>query len=383
MLMEAPLAKLKGSRELEEYLGQHQNVLEMLEIASVRETCNWDLPFREQGFRTLLPHLQALRSAARAVCVKARSQLAAGDVIAAMRTLRTNFAMVRALNQQAVLVQSLVGAAITASTLTVVREAAELPGAPNLYWTLADLPKPMFDLHVPMEWERSALFYSLPQLRKVREGTFSDADWREVMKMLNEMMAPPGTPRKPGGVLEQLELAGQTALMYVQASRYLINRGMTEAEVDAMPKTVVLGRYMVDSFNEVYDEITKWTKLPYWQAREGLVKAERDMRELLPKNNPLLLLVPAVNRAMFSVRRVDRDLAATQTAEALRDYAARHGGKLPRTLEEVTETPIPIDPIWGKPFTYSVDGQTATLESPAPEGMKKTDTLRLSVTIRQ
>ena len=29
-----------------------------------------------------------------------------------------------------------------------------------------------------MEWERAAIYYSIPSLRRVRTGNFTDADWK-------------------------------------------------------------------------------------------------------------------------------------------------------------------------------------------------------------
>ena len=43
-------------------------------------------------------------------------------------------------------------------------------------------------------------------------------------------------------------------------------------------------------------------------------------------------------------------------------HAASHGGELPRTLDEITEVPIPVDPITGKPFGYRRQGEMAVLE---------------------
>ncbi|MGF1632546.1 MAG: hypothetical protein ACFCVE_01745 [Phycisphaerae bacterium] len=54
-----------------------------------------------------------------------------------------------------------------------------------------------------------------------------------------------------------------------------------------------------------------------------------------------------------------------QTIEALRAYAAEHG-RLPETLADVTDTPVLDDPIFGRPFDYTLDGDTAVLRA---EGM--------------
>ena len=59
--------------------------------------------------------------------------------------------------------------------------------------------------------------------------------------------------------------------------------------------------------------------------------------------------------------RADRQLAALTAVEALRAYAAANGGKLPEQLDDVVETPVPANPMTGKPFTYAVSNGVATI----------------------
>ena len=61
----------------------------------------------------------------------------------------------------------------------------------------------------------------------------------------------------------------------------------------------------------------------------------------------------------------DRELAALTTVEAIRSYAASHGGKLPAHLEDIMDTPAPNNPATDKPFDYHVNGQAATLSDSA------------------
>ena len=39
-----------------------------------------------------------------------------------------------------------------------------------------------------------------------------------------------------------------------------------------------------------------------------------------------------------------------------------HGGQLPTRLDDITDVPIPVDPISGKPFGYRRQGEAALLE---------------------
>ena len=366
LFIELPLEKLRPEPpELMQYLGG-TGAYGLLEAAARRDQITWDLPIREQGFSTLLPHLNSMRGLSRRVCVQARLHLAKGEVDAALRTLQVNFALARALDAEAVLVQQLIGVSIAAQGLKVLQEAAALPECPNLYWALADLPTPMFDVRQSLEMERAALYWTMPALRKARDGTFVDADWRTLLGQFRtvEAMANTGGAGR-SSLTDELGMLAAAVLMYPPARQYAIDQGIDPKRVDEMPKTGVVARYLVGTYEEAYDEMIKWASLPYWQGRIGL----RGSEELFKKRsqavpaNPLLLVVPAVKRASFSITKLDRQIAAQQTVEALRAYAAAHGGALPKALDELTDPPVPSDPFTGKPFVYRVDGQTATLES--------------------
>ncbi len=97
--------------------------------------------------------------------------------------------------------------------------------------------------------------------------------------------------------------------------------------------------------------------------------------------NIAYIFLPAVSAGYTRFAWLDRDSAATQIAEALRAYAAANGGQLPKSLDDLMETPAPIDVTTGKPFIYTVNGKTAVLESP-PTGKSPTDGMRYEITIR-
>ncbi len=54
--------------------------------------------------------------------------------------------------------------------------------------------------------------------------------------------------------------------------------------------------------------------------------------------------------------------AVLRTIESIRDYAAKNDGQLPDSLEGKFDLPIPLDPVTGKPFQYSRDGNKARIQ---------------------
>jgi len=89
-------------------------------------------------------------------------------------------------------------------------------------------------------------------------------------------------------------------------------------------------------------------------------------REVLPIVDQLL---PAVQACRAAQVRLERDVAALRVIEALRIYAASHAGGLPTSLDEIAEVPVPLNPATGQPFLYRLDGQTASLDLPASDGI--------------
>ncbi len=88
-------------------------------------------------------------------------------------------------------------------------------------------------------------------------------------------------------------------------------------------------------------------------------------------SNPLFTLVaPALLKTRWASVRLERQLAGLRGAEALRLYTAAHKGKVPAKWSDITEAPLPIDPVTGKGFDefYQVKDGRAVLEVPAPPG---------------
>jgi hypothetical protein len=62
----------------------------------------------------------------------------------------------------------------------------------------------------------------------------------------------------------------------------------------------------------------------------------------------------------------DRKVAMLRVVEALRLHAGATG-RLPEKLEQVTIVPIPVDPMYGKAFEYTLMGEIAELSAVVPQ----------------
>ena len=134
--------------------------------------------------------------------------------------------------------------------------------------------------------------------------------------------------------------------------------------------------YAVALFDESYDDVYKWHSVPYWQARPEYAKANDRFRQRRSEHAEAMALasslMPALENVMFSQARTERRLAMLRVVEALRLYAA-HDGKLPARLEDIHDVPIPIDPVTGKSFEYSVTDGRGILYAPPPAGQAASD----------
>ena len=80
------------------------------------------------------------------------------------------------------------------------------------------------------------------------------------------------------------------------------------------------------------------------------------------------LLLPAIESAAFAPVRLQREIAALQTIEALRMTAAINNGQLPASLDQLQQCPAPLDPLTGKFVDYQSTDGVVILTLPPPEG---------------
>jgi hypothetical protein len=128
--------------------------------------------------------------------------------------------------------------------------------------------------------------------------------------------------------------------------------------------------YGLLDYDKHLDELSKWEQEPYYQVAARLDEVVRTTESLrrFPLGQPAFpfgaYAVPAVGRIVLIRERLERQFAALRCVEAIRLYAAEHGGKLPVTLAGIKEVPLPVCPVTGQPFTYRLRGETALLSAP-------------------
>ena len=353
----------------------HDKALQEIDLAARRAFCDWELTerARKEGLGLLMPDLQSFRDFARVLMLRARLEMEDGRHDRVAHSLQTGFTLGRHIADGPTLIQALVGVVVARLTLDETREWIQRPGAPNLYWPLTDLPRPLIDLRKPLQGESLFLDHLFPEARDTlardRPVPLSPAQIDALLIRLREAWQADGA-RRSGELEFRLDLAVQAAKVYPQARRTLLANGWQPRDVDALPVIQTYLLFEVATFDRLYDDLRKGMALPYKQARPRIDQTmQRLYRERTEQASKLAYqFLPSPEKLLDSQAFLQRQVDALRCIEALRLYAAAHEGKLPARLDAITEVPVPADPVTSKPFGYRAAGDTATLSAPPPPG---------------
>lgn len=389
-----PLEKLPLN-EVKKFLenGRLKYELRQLDLGARRRTAEWNFTLDAgDPIGLLLPDVQEMRIWAPILVLKARLEIAEHRYADALRTLETGFSFAQQISEAPFLISDLVAIAVAHQMADCLLELIERPDAPNVYWALTVVPRPLIDLRKGYDFERVMLELQFPDLAELDrprtaeewDATFSRilvsvrTEFKRLMEGSKNVKPPkPGNaPNDPASKSPDLPAARKYLAEVV---------GMSAARIDAMSPAEVLLRYMLHLYYELRDELFKCAYVPFPQSRRLAQEAEARLKSAPDTEAGQLatMLLPAIPKVQLAQNRLDRKLAALRAIEALRMHAAAHRGQLPEKLEEVKIAPVPNDPGTGRPFEYQRDGQTATLSSRISGEKLEMTGLRYRVTIRK
>ena len=357
--------------EVGRFLKQFDSTFREVEAGARSEDCDWGLTekIRKAGVATLLPDLQPLREIANVLALRVRFELAEGKTGQAARTLQTGLAMARHVADAPLLICALVGMAISRVMLDGLEEFIQQPGAPNLYWPLTDLPRPLFDMRRPMQGERVGAYGSFDGLAEMagdlNAGPWTPEQVEKAVRLLRDFLAEDNQLLE---MRDEAELLLRIASRHEASKKALIDEGRPKELVDAMPHIQVAVMASMRQYDAALDELDKYQSLPFWEAQPAMDRVQdRYRQQLYDKDGPAIpmtrLFLPGVKKVFAARTRMDRRIAALRCVEAVRLYAAAHDGKLPASLDDVKDVPIPDDPVTGKPFGYRLVGDRAFFSS--------------------
>lgn len=363
-------------------LEDFENVFQAIHTASMRERCDWEWRMQDlEGINAiyfLLPEVQQLRELGRLVAIRARWQIATGQYEQAVESLKDGYQLAMNTAQPRSLVTSLVGLAISAMMNEQLIELIRADDSPNMYWAIAQLPRPLVDIRRAIELEVSWPDKLFPMFRDAETADRSPEEWQRLFRKAAQTI----------GQMSNGQEAFQTDLMvtalmmrgYVRAKKQLAEQGYTMEQLDNMPAAQVVAIYQARVNRYLRDEIQKWSLLPYHLAWQRQQEAEANLQadgyfgkggensEILPIAS---LLFPALSAARMAEARSTTHLNFLQTVEAIRMHAARNDGQLPKSLSEIKVVPPAKDPVTLEDFDYELIGREAVLTIP-PSGGRRT-----------
>jgi hypothetical protein len=370
--LEMPLKDLPVEKVLSETRGGW--VLEDADFAARLDTPDWQALSRlkRDGASTSLPDVQEMRSLAEVLKLRFRAQAAARRFDDAIGGAKTMFALSRHLGEHPAGVAALVGLAITDMALDPLEEMIQQPGCPNMFWALSNLPNPLIDLHKGMQFERTMF---TPEFALLDEAApMSDAQLQAATKRFLVLIGGnPNLERERKNFQIRLKAYSEDRSRVDAARKRLIEAGLASEMVKQFEPTQVILLDEKRAYAICRDDVLKLTALPYWRIESELGQRERQAAKEDELLFAWMLGDAGDRRSMFFVRaQVYRQqrIAMLCCVEGLRLFAADHDGKLPDALDSV-RVPLPVDPVTGKPFSYRLDGPTATLRGTPPQGKEK------------
>jgi hypothetical protein len=378
--------------EARAFLQRIKPFLRQIEIGARRRTAEWNYTLDEPDpIGLLLPDVAWMRNYAPILILQARVAIAEGRFADAAHHLETGIAFSRHIADGPTLIHKMIGYALIGQFTSTIADFVERPGAPNLYWALTALPRPIIDIRGAVEWEYNLLEMQFPELTTL--GIERSAEqWDAVLRRFRTAsrgLASDGRTGKLPDWFPSAYAADEPAAKSpdLPAARKFVakSKGLTAAQVEAMPAAQVLLLYIVASYHEDRDHHFRGYYLPFVQSLQVFEAADKRLKQTPTSEGKVMarIFLPALSRVRSSESRIERNLTAMRVIEALRMHAAAHDGKLPDKLSDVTVVPVPNDPGTERPFEYHRDGETATLTSVVPGDPAPGNGLRYRITVRR
>jgi len=352
-----------------------------MEMAARRTECDWGYPMRESESVSgiTLDQFDANRFVAKALLLRARMEMAAGDVQKAIGSFRTVLAWANHFGSGQFLVNKAAGMGVIQEMFEQCETLVQLPNAPNLYWTFTTLPQPCIKLHDAIDAEGAFAELVTPSLREARKRKLSEAEAKvlfmrfiaEVRKdFLNNRYSQMSSEEKKeiAKWANSFSPDKYVTEIYPKAMAKLIETGRDKPELEEMPKPQVVLLYIATIYEEQRDNLLQWAYVPYRQSHSGLEAAQKEFKASFKSDTPLFAFMSLLSyhgkyNSRYWAALTERRLATLRVIEAIRLFADNHEGRLPKTLDEISEVPIPINPVTGKPFPYNLEGDTAVLKA--------------------
>ena len=358
--------------QLKKYSGYFDNIVNNhLRRASMCRNADWGLAVEDlrgmEAIEFLLPSVQETRSMARALQLQLRLAIIEKRFDDAVELLRMTYQLGQDVNEFGVLVTSLVGCSEVNIANGGVLQFISTEGSPNLYWALAELPTPIIDQRFATRLDLSMPMRIFPELMDIRNVTHSKDEWKRLLRQytedaskLREMVKnSPNPQRSTNGDVMSLGfgLAG-----YSGAKKRMVQRGYTEDQIKLMCVSQVIlmdAAFDIEHFSQAFE---KTYYVPFEKSQEAANRIRQTIDDAAKTRLGAMItdiLAPPTLVVREAGIRSDAGIHRLMVVESLRNHAAVHG-EFPESLESL-ELPVRVNPMTGKPFTYSLENGTAVI----------------------
>jgi hypothetical protein len=325
---------------------------------------DWQIWFnlREDGIGTLLPEVQKIRELANVLQVRMRYEIRTGDFEKAIFSARTFHGLASSFETHPTLIGLLVGLAIKIGSLDALEEMVQQPGCPNLYWGFTELPAFGLDDRVSTGGERLLAYTMFKPFVEATEPMTETELYRH-LKLFDVAGAMANAETGKWKYSLDAPIRATDKKKVAAARKLLVDTGTAAKVVDKMSELQAVVTADIRQYEIALDEMLIANSLPFAEAMKQADAAESRMKA--EGAQLARLLTPTNRKITAAVTRTRQRIAYLRVLEAIRLYAHEKGGQLPAKLADLT-VPVPLDPVTGKPFAYSVDDGKATLTGGNP-----------------
>jgi hypothetical protein len=380
-IAQLPLDKVREASKMFDSIYDRQ-----LRFAFERSDCDWELGIRDlrgvEIIEFLLPEFQSSRELARMMTLRTRLALAEHRYDDAIELMRQQYRLGHDVAKEPFLVCGLIGTAIDGIANGTITDLIACHDSPNMYWALTELPQPAVDLQSAVRFEMDFGPRMFPLIDHPETAEHAPQEWDRLYTQTVSNYSKIGgnlfggnNGKELQGIEAGVGATGLALLGYSHAKDQLIAQGMDRERVEKMAVGQVIAIYTARINARYGDDFQKMWYSPFSEMAKQLNEEDARLAKIGPLGSgedreivPMMsLLLPGIQNCRRAQVRAERQVAALRVIEAVRMYAADHGGALPKSLDEISEVPVPTNPASGKAFVYRLEEKTAVLELPAAD----------------
>lgn len=386
-----PLSELP-IQEVEKYTEMYRSALRELSSATHYSTVRWgyENALRDADgvelYQILLPEVQEAAEVSLILNLKIRTQLAKRDFDGALQTLREGFGFSKHLLEGKFIVSQLVALNVEKNLYQRLRDWQEIPGSPNLYWAIAQLTQPRYDVRRAIRFELDASRSSFGIVSDEALKPRSKEEWKKFYDNSSRQLR--ALVKATNNDLDGMQKNGIDPVPFIElvqaysaAKQNLTTWGYSESEIEKMPviQAVVLQTKLAHDY--IFSEYEKITYLPYNRYNEELSKVTEKLnsegyfqaestREIFPIAR---MVMPGLLQVLVTEIEAKTRLYEIQLIEGLRDYAATQK-KFPASLEQLSLLPTGSIEESLVSVRFKTDGETMEFEGGTLDGYRKIKT---------